>query len=141
MTLETPVLAHGGGLCAEEGETWVRQERTQPLADALRNAPAATARARESAYDPLPDLRRLRRGSGTPLMAQRDVPGHIGIMLRRDADFDRIVAAFRSALFVVILMHPRHQTRALQCLMVTGHPLSLAPGSAVKSGLEAHCEI
>ncbi|CAL8463993.1 g3528 [Coccomyxa elongata] len=71
------------------------QERTQPLADALRNAPAATARARESGYDPLPDLRRLRRGTGTPLMAQRDVPGHIDIMLRRDADFDRIVAAFR----------------------------------------------
>ncbi|BDA49099.1 hypothetical protein COCOBI_13-2090 [Coccomyxa sp. Obi] len=71
------------------------QERTQPLADALRNAPAATVRARESGYDPLPDLRRLRRGTGTPLMTQRDVPGNIDIMLRRDADFDRIVTAFR----------------------------------------------
>ena len=73
----------------------MRQERTQPLADALRNAPAATARAREGTYDPLPDLLRLERGTGTPVMATRDVPGRIGIMLRRDADFDRIVAAFR----------------------------------------------
>lgn len=28
-------------------------------------------------------------------MATSDVPGRIGIMLRRDADFDRIVVAFR----------------------------------------------
>lgn len=96
-------LAHSISACEDQVLldvrrcAWIAQERTQPLAEALKNAPAATAAVRRSAYDPLPDMLRLERGAGTPVMTSRDVPSSIGIMLRRDSDFDSIVGAFRCA--------------------------------------------
>jgi hypothetical protein len=96
VSARVPCLNYGQVLkLVSENENSRAQERTQPLADALRNAPAATKRAPEGTYDPLPDLLRLERGTGSPVMATSDVPGRIGIMLRRDADFDRIIVAFR----------------------------------------------
>jgi hypothetical protein len=71
--------------------------RTQALANALKSAPAEMKRARESRYDPKPDLMRLERGVGTPVMGHPNARQRISIMLRRDADFDRVVDCFRQA--------------------------------------------
>jgi len=70
------------------------QARTQPLAQALKQAPRGMKKARQGLYDPVPDLLRLERGASTSLGA-RNACNHIQVMLRRDSDFESVANAFR----------------------------------------------